>query len=63
MTMEDILKAVIKKFNINVKNRYRYTMLDRMLRSYVEYLNETGILELNIDKGFLKYSKGSSKVQ
>jgi glyoxylase-like metal-dependent hydrolase (beta-lactamase superfamily II) len=63
MTMEDILKAVIKKFDINVKNRYRYTMLDRMLRSYVEYLNETGILVLNMEKGFLKYSKVPSKVQ
>lgn len=28
-----------------------------MLRSYVEYLNETGIIELNMDDGFLKYSK------
>jgi len=63
MTMEDILKAVIKKFNINVKNRYRYTMLDRMLMSYVEYLNETGILVLNMDKGFLKYSKIPSDIQ
>lgn len=63
MTMEDILKTVIKNFNINVKNRYRYTMLDRMLKSYVEYLNETGILVLNMDKGFLKYSKVPSKVQ
>jgi hydroxyacylglutathione hydrolase len=61
MTMEDILKAVIKNFNINVKNRYRYTMIERMLKSYVEYLNETGILVLNMDKGFLKYSKGLSE--
>jgi len=59
MTMEDILKAVIKKFNIHVKSKYRYTVIERMLRSYVEYLNETGIIELNIDDGVLKYSKGS----
>lgn len=59
MTMEDILKAVIKSLNIHVKSRYRYTIIERMLNSYVEYLNETGIIDLNMDKGFLKYSKAS----
>ena len=58
MTMEDILKAVIKKFNIHVNSKYRYTLIERMLRSYVEYLNEIGIIVLKMDKGFLKYSKG-----
>ncbi|MBW9144773.1 MBL fold metallo-hydrolase [Clostridium sp. CM028] len=57
MTMEDILKAVIISFNINVKSKYRYTTIVRMLRSYVEYLNETGMIVLNMDEGFLKYSK------
>ncbi len=57
MTMEDILKAVIKSFNIHVKSQYRYIVIERMLRSYVEYLNEIGIIVLNIDNGFLKYSK------
>ena len=57
MTMEDILKAVIKKFNIHVNSRYKYTMIQRMLGSYVEYLNETGMIVLNMDEGFLKYSK------
>lgn len=56
MTMEDILTAVIKKFNIHIKSRYKYAMIERMLRSYVEYLNETGMIVLNIDEGFLKYS-------
>jgi len=59
MTMEDILKAVIKSFNIHVKSRYRYAATERMLRSYVEYLNEMKIIELNMDNGFLKYSKSS----
>jgi glyoxylase-like metal-dependent hydrolase (beta-lactamase superfamily II) len=58
MTMEDILKAVIKNFNIHVNSRYRYFEIERMLRSYVEYLNEIGSIVLNIDNGFLKYSKG-----
>jgi hydroxyacylglutathione hydrolase len=62
MTMEDILKAVIKNFNIHVKSRYRHSIIERMLNSYVEYLNETGDIVLNMDKGFLKYSKVSSDI-
>lgn len=57
MTRDDILKAVIEKFNIHVNSKYKYTMIERMLGSYVEYLNETGRLVLNIDEGFLKYSR------
>lgn len=57
MTMEDILKAVIKAFHIHVNSRYKYALIERMLQSYVEYLNETGIIELHMDDGFLKYSK------
>lgn len=61
MTMEEILKAVIKNFNIRVNSKYKYSLLERMLRSYVDYLNETGIIELNMDNGFLKYSKGEPR--
>ena len=57
MTIEEILKAVIKTFNIHVKNKYKYTIMSRMLRSYVEYMHEIGVIELNMDDGFLKYSK------
>ncbi|MGV8983358.1 MBL fold metallo-hydrolase [Clostridium sp.] len=57
MTRDDILNAVIKKFNIHVNSKYKYTMIERMLGSYVEYLSETGRLVLKIDEGLLKYSK------
>jgi hydroxyacylglutathione hydrolase len=60
MTMEDILKAAIKNFNINVKSRYKYSIIERMLTSYVEYLNEAGSIVLKMDNGFLKYSKVTS---
>ena len=63
MTMEDIFKAAIKKFDIRVKSTYRYAVIERMLRSYVEYLNETGSIELNIEHGFLKYTKGSLGIE
>lgn len=57
MTMEEISKAVIKDFDIKIKSIYRYAVIERMLRSYVEYLNETGGIEINIEEGFLKYKK------
>lgn len=58
MTMEDILKAVIKSFDIRVKTINRYCVIERMLRSFVEYLNETGMIKLTMEDGFLKYRKG-----
>lgn len=57
MTMEDILKAVIKKFDIHVNNIYRYYFIERMLKSYVEYLYDIEKLELIMENGFLKYKK------
>lgn len=60
MTMEDIMKSIIKNFKIRVNDKYKYTLIERMLKSYVEYLNEIGIIKLNMDNGFLKYSKSTS---
>lgn len=60
MTMEDILKAATKEYNMHIKSVQRYVFVERMLRSYVEYLHETGAIELNIDHGFLKYKKTTS---
>lgn len=57
MTMEDIMKAVIKKWKISVKSTYKYVVIEKMLRSYVEYLNETGKTELIMENGFIKYIK------
>ena len=62
MTIEEILKTAIRNFNINVNNREKYTVLERMLKSYIEYLNETGRIELKMDDGFFKYSKHSSNI-
>lgn len=61
MTMEEILKAVIKDFGIIVNSIYRYAFIERMLKSYIEYLNETGSIEVNIEEGFLKYRKAANK--
>jgi len=57
MTMEDIMKAVIKSFNIHVNKIYRYYFIERMLKSYVEYLYEIEKLKLIMENGFLKYTR------
>ncbi|MEA4825739.1 MAG: hypothetical protein VB130_03765 [Clostridium sp.] len=51
------MKSVIKDFNIRVISIERYSVIERMLRSYVEYLNETGKIQLIMEDGFLKYTK------
>lgn len=57
MTLEEILKAVIKSFNIRVNSIFRYYMMERMLRSYVDYLYDIDKLKLIIENGFLMYTK------
>lgn len=58
MTMEQIMSAAVKKFDIDIKNTYRHLVIERMLKSYVEYLEETGAIALNIKDGFAKYTRG-----
>lgn len=57
MTMEEIMKVIMKTFNINIKNIEKYYFMEKMLRSYVEYLYEIGKLKLIMENGFLKYMK------
>ena len=55
MTMEEILKVIVKEWNIKIQSVNKYIVVERMLRYYVEYLFETNQVELVIDDGFLKY--------
>lgn len=55
MTFEDILKRIIKKYRIEVKSVFKYKMAERMLKSYVEYLFETGRVDMVIENCFIKY--------
>ncbi|MTI69300.1 MAG: MBL fold metallo-hydrolase [Firmicutes bacterium] len=57
MTMEDIMKKVIKNWNIRIKSIYHHSVIEKMLRSYVEYLNEIEKIKLILEDGFLKYKK------
>ena len=57
MTIQDIMKAAIKKFNIRINNTYKYYVIERMLKSYVDYLYEIEKIKLIMENGFLKYTK------
>lgn len=57
MTIEDLMKIIVRKWSINVSSTMKYIVVERMLRYYIEYLNETGQIEKMIDHGFLKYRK------
>lgn len=57
MTMEDIFKAAIAALKIRITSKQRYRVIDKILRSYLEYLQETGKIELAMQDGSLKYSK------
>lgn len=63
MTMEEILRAVVSKFQLYAQTPYRYRVIERMLQSYVEYLEETGFLNIVIRDGFIKYFRGDEKMR
>lgn len=56
-TMGQIMKAIIQNFGIRVQTVYKYAFIERMLRSYLEYLEEIGKIELKIEGEFLIYVK------
>lgn len=57
MIFEDVMKVVIKKFNINVNSVDRYYFIERMLKLYVEYLYDIKKFKLIMEDGFFKYLK------
>lgn len=57
MTMEDIMKVVIKNFKIKINDIHKYYIIEMMLKSYVEYLYEIKKLKIIIENGLLKYMK------
>lgn len=57
MTMEDIIINVIENFNISIRSTYKYAIIETIVRSYVEYLKEVGMLDSIIEERMLKYVK------
>ncbi|MHC1682210.1 MAG: MBL fold metallo-hydrolase [Clostridiaceae bacterium] len=58
MTIEEIFDLVIKTYNININNKYKCKLIQRILNSYIEYLKEIGLVKTKIDNEVIKYSKG-----
>ena len=57
VTLQELMQAVITSFNIHMADIYKYNLIERMLRSYLEYLDEKKLIKLILIDGFLKYSK------
>ncbi|MCY6354235.1 MBL fold metallo-hydrolase [Clostridium sp. ZS2-4] len=57
MTMEDIIKNVIEKFNIRIGSAHKYALIETIVRFYVEYLKEIGMIDSIIEERMLKYVK------
>lgn len=57
MTKQEILKACSDKFRIRTESIFKYQVIERMVKSYVEYLEETGALELHVVDGIAKYKR------
>lgn len=57
MKLEDIFRTVVKDFNIPINSIYKYNVIERMLISYLEYLDEIGMVKQDVYNGILKYSR------
>lgn len=57
MTFEEILRSLSKNMGINISNPYKYIVVERMLRCYIEYLEETKKITLTMENDFLKYER------
>ena len=57
MTMQKLMAAVITSFNIRMATVNKYNLIERMLRSYLEYLDEKSRIKLILEDGCLKYVK------
>lgn len=57
MTMEDIMRTVVKEFDIHINSIYKFGFIERMLKSFIEYLCEIEKLEVEMSNGIPIYIK------
>lgn len=57
MTFQEVTQAVIAGFRIPITGVNKYMLIERMLKSYLEYLLDMHWLVLSMDDGFLKYQQ------
>lgn len=62
MTKEEIFRAVTREFSITINNSLKYAVIERMFISYLEYLQDTGMVETVLDDGFMKYVKRETDI-
>ncbi|WP_446896960.1 MBL fold metallo-hydrolase [Clostridium sp. LBM24168] len=57
MKLEDIFHTIVKDFKIPINSIYKYNVIERMLKSYLEYLDEMGMVKQGVYDNILKYSR------
>jgi glyoxylase-like metal-dependent hydrolase (beta-lactamase superfamily II) len=57
MTEEMMLKAVIEAFGIRIKSIHYQHVIERMMKSFLDYLVATGDVVTYIDDGFIKFDR------
>ena len=62
LTFEEILARVTETMHIHLTSPNKYLAVHRMLRCYMDYLEDTGKLSLLMDNAALKYTRTSPSV-
>jgi hydroxyacylglutathione hydrolase len=55
MSFEEIMKSILRAFSLNINSQYKFRVIERMIRSYIEYLHDINRITIIIKDGFLKY--------
>lgn len=55
MTLEELMQSVVEGFHIPMTSINKYDVIQRMLKSYLDYLIEIGKVELTLEGAMLKY--------
>jgi glyoxylase-like metal-dependent hydrolase (beta-lactamase superfamily II) len=61
MSIDDVIKAASSKLNIYIRSPFRYALMNRVLKSNLNYLIEDERIETTEEDGLLKYKKVASK--
>ena len=57
LTLQELAFETSTSFHIGIGSVFKYNLIERMLRSYLEYLTETGRIELIVKDSVLRYSR------
>ena len=57
MTLQELAQETVANFHIGMGSVFKYNLIERMLRSYLEYLTETGRIALSVNDSVLRYTR------